>query len=357
MPGCDAPVDRDGRAEGEAAGDAPVRCRSPRRCRRSGPRSRCRTSAPFGEHEVGRALATSVSPSARRGGSWPWRRAPRRERRRPRAPATARRARALPRRRRRERQGSYEVASLRSPSALSSDGFHRLEEAVRLRRAEFLLRRYAPRVSRSFGSRPRSARAGRAGPPDGSGSAGRTPVACSTASGNFAGCAVARQTTGTLDAEAERRGRRAARRRCAGRRGSRARSRCGGSRRRSRRRSPAPARKPVCRGRLDRAEVAEPPEQLGGALAVAAEELEQEALVVRRHLDVHARAERRHDRLGDEVAALDPAGEDVVAVRRDDEPLDRRARSAGRTSRRGCCRSCPTARRRRTRPSRWAAAT
>ena len=105
-------------------------------------------------------------------------------------------------------------------------------------------------------------------------------------------------------------------------------------------------------GRLDRAHLAEAGEQLRGGGAIAVEQLEQEALVVGRHLDVHARTEGGFDRFGHQIASLDPAGEDVVAVRRDHQVLDGVRRLASRTSRRGCCRSCPMAPPRRTGPAR-----
>ena len=52
----------------------------------------------------------------------------------------------------------------------------------------------------------RSARAARTGRPGAGGSSGRTPIAASTASGNLAGCAVARHTIGTSPRPHSRRG-------------------------------------------------------------------------------------------------------------------------------------------------------
>ena len=89
---------------------------------------------------------------------------------------------------------------------------------------------------------------------------------------------------------------------CAGRSASRSPHGRGGSRRASRRRSSAP---PGTRRRdpalallgIDRqpAGLAEAGELLGGARAVAVVDHPQHPLEVRRHLDVHRRAERRHD--------------------------------------------------------------
>ena len=70
-------------------------------------------------------------------------------------------------------------------------------------------------------------------------------------------------------------------------------------------------------------------EELGGAAAVAAVELEEQPLVVRRHLDVHRRAVGGHHRLGDQRAVGDPAGEDVVAVRADHQLVDRQTHPLG----------------------------
>ena len=78
--------------------------------------------------------------------------------------------------------------------------------------------------------------------------------------------------------------------------------------------------------------------------AVAPVHLEQQALEVRRHLDVHARAERRHDLRRRHVAVVDEPGEDVVACSTR-SPASRSARpSAGRSTRRARCRSCRSAR-------------
>ena len=132
---------------------------------------------------------------------------------------------------------------------------------------------------------------------------GGCPVAASTASGNFAGCAVASATIGPA---VRPRPRTAVPRRrrwpCAGRAPSPRRPACGGSRRSSRRRrttSPGTCRR-CTRSRWSpsmssRPVDPEPAELLGGHATVAAVHLEQQPFEVRRHLDVHRRAQRRHD--------------------------------------------------------------
>ena len=69
-------------------------------------------------------------------------------------------------------------------------------------------------------------------------------------------------------------------------------------------------------------------EQLGGCRTVGAEQFEQESLQVRRDLDVHARRERRDDRFGGHRAGVNQPGEDVVGVRRDEQPFDREPHSS-----------------------------
>ena len=93
-----------------------------------------------------------------------------------------------------------------------------------------------------------------------------------------------------------------------------------------------------------------------GALGIASVELEEQALEVRRDLDVHARAERRHDVAGLHAAAREQARQDVVGVGADHEALQRQADRRARPSPRARCRSCPWAPRtrgrgRRARPS------
>ena len=69
------------------------------------------------------------------------------------------------------------------------------------------------------------------------------------------------------------------------------------------------------------------------------------ALEVGRDLDVHAGAQRRHD-VGDlHPSVVDEPGEDVVAVRPDDELVDRHAHLLRDPARRTRCRSCRWARR------------
>ena len=107
---------------------------------------------------------------------------------------------------------------------------------------------------------------------------------------------------------------------------------------------------------------AEAGHRLGERRAVAAVEIEQQPLEIAGDLDVHAR--------GSASAALsaifmraggEEAGEDVVAVGADDQPLDRQAHRRARHSRHRHCRNCRSARRRTTArsgaPSATAAAT
>ena len=153
-------------------------------------------------------------------------------------------------------------------------------------------------------------------------------MACSTASGNLAGWAVARATIGDVAGAAGPGG-------ADPDRGVRVDEHAGGvvhladDRRASRASSRVAASKRSVVRRLHRAEAPEPVEQLGGARAVAAAELEEQPLVVGRHLDVHRRAVGGHDGLGDQRAVGDPAGEDVVAVRADHELVDRQAHPLG----------------------------
>ena len=199
---------------------------------------------------------------------------------------------------------------------------------------------------------PRSAPAGRAGRPGGRAAAGRMPVACSTASGNLAGWAVARADHRAARSAA-RSGRRRARPRCAGRRGTPVAS-CTS-------RMTVERLVVVERGGVEAVGRGAPRPTRGpgsgssssaGARAVAAEQLEQQPLVVRRHLDVHAGLSVGTTGSAIERAVVDPAGEDVVAVGADHELVDRQRPSARRSSRRRCCRSCRSARRTTQRPSR-----
>ena len=81
---------------------------------------------------------------------------------------------------------------------------------------------------------------------------------------------------------------------------------------------------------VEAADGAEAGELLGGQPSVAAVHLEQQPLEVRRHLDVHARAQRRARPRGSIMSSLvDEPGEDVVDVRRDDEVADRRTQVTG----------------------------
>ena len=73
----------------------------------------------------------------------------------------------------------------------------------------------------------------------------------------------------------------------------------------------------------------EPLHQAGDRAAVLAAEIEQQALEIARDLDVHARAGGRHDRARPIDAGLEEAGQDVVAVGRDDQPGDRQAHPMG----------------------------
>ena len=67
---------------------------------------------------------------------------------------------------------------------------------------------------------------------------------------------------------------------------------------------------------------------LGGEATVAAVHLEQQPLEVRRHLDVHAGAERGHHRRGGHVVVVEEPLEDVVRVGGDDQLIDRGAHPA-----------------------------
>jgi hypothetical protein len=58
----------------------------------------------------------------------------------------------------------------------------------------------------------------------------------------------------------------------------------------------------------------------GGAVALA--QIEQQALEIAGNLDIHAGAERRLDRGGLHLAAVEEPGQDIVAVGADDEPGD-----------------------------------
>ena len=139
---------------------------------------------------------------------------------------------------------------------------------------------------------------GRAGRPAGRAAAGGCPVACSTASGNLAGWAVARHTIGTSGSVPQAR---AAPMPTAVWGSTSIPVRWWRSRITSRVAASsmlaavepgvprAPPREPTPRKR---------PSSSAVRGAVAAEQLEQQPLVVRRHLDVHRRAQRGHDRLG-----------------------------------------------------------
>ena len=78
------------------------------------------------------------------------------------------------------------------------------------------------------------------------------------------------------------------------------------------------------------ARLAEPLQLLGGRPPVAPVQLEQQPLEVRRHLDVHARAERRHDR---RACVMSPSSTKRVrmSLRFDamTKPVDRRAHPPG----------------------------
>src|SRR3546814_4924219 len=63
--------------------------------------------------------------------------------------------------------------------------------------------------------------------------------------------------------------------------------------------------------------------------AVALEEVEQQALEVGRDLDVHGRRDGRADAADGHGAAVEEAGQDVVAVGADDELGHRQANAAG----------------------------
>ena len=90
------------------------------------------------------------------------------------------------------------------------------------------------------------------------------------------------------------------------------------------------------------------------ARRVAAEQIEHEALEVRRLRDVHRRA-RRLVRLGGAAHAVDAGAEELVehvVLVGGERPAARSAApSCARRGRRRCCRSCPTARRSRPRSS------
>ena len=77
-----------------------------------------------------------------------------------------------------------------------------------------------------------------------------------------------------------------------------------------------------------RARAREPGELALRALGVAVVELEEQALEVRRDLDVHARAERRHDVAGLHAAGREQAREDVVGVGADHQARHGQARRA-----------------------------
>ena len=164
-----------------------------------------------------------------------------------------------------------------------------------------------------------------------SGSVGRIPVAASTASGNLAGWAVDRHTigrSGSIWPAARSAGRRRCRPPCAGRPGSRARmdvaddlsvsSSSSAAAAKPGHAEPRPRRGPGTASSARR------------AAAVAAEQLEQQPLVVGRHLDVHGRAEVGTTGSATSAPVGDPAGEDVVAVDADDQPVDRARPSARR---------------------------
>ena len=80
------------------------------------------------------------------------------------------------------------------------------------------------------------------------------------------------------------------------------------------------------------------------AAASRPSDLEQQALEIRRDLDVHRGRGRRGDAAHLVAAGQKRAVQDVVHVGRDDEPLDRQPHSAWRRSPRRCCRNSRSAR-------------
>ncbi len=68
----------------------------------------------------------------------------------------------------------------------------------------------------------------------------------------------------------------------------------------------------------------------GNRFAVSLLQLEQQALEIARHLDIHARAEARFDAADGHGAVVDEAREDVIAVGGDDELGDGQAEAARR---------------------------
>ena len=335
-------LDLHGDPEREAAGRAPVGVGGLAGRRRSGRPGRCTLSARLEEHEVGGALADRAVRLGRPG----WIVASR--------PKAAQRsfacgvgdARPDPDRRVTARTsdatttdadgsslhehlhvhgrtGSF--STLRHPvlACITCDGRTGLLDS---RWATAPRRSAAPRRGRRAGSRMRSGRSRRSASRSGSG--GRTPVARSTASGNLAGCAVARQTIGT---SGSRRRARAAPMPTAVWGSTSIPVRSWRSRMISRVASSSmlAASKRGSRGTSTDPTPRKRASSVRRAGAVAAEELEQQAFVVRRHLDVHRRAERGHDPLRHQGAAVGPPGEDVVAVRRDHELVDRHAHPLG----------------------------
>ena len=210
----------------------------------------------------------------------------------------------------------------------------------------------APRLFRR--GLARCARGARAGRRARAGSAGEMPVARSTASGNLAGCAVASATSGA--SRAALRARPAVRptavcgsssvplRRYSARIASSVASSSSDTASKSSRTAASAAASSVSEPGLR-----ESRELARGALGIAPVELEEQALEVRRDLDVHARAERGHDAARLQAAAREQARQDVVGVRADHEPLERQARTRARPSPRARCRSCRWARRTRAR--------
>ena len=74
--------------------------------------------------------------------------------------------------------------------------------------------------------------------------------------------------------------------------------------------------------------LAEPLHRAAHRGAVAAHEIVEQALEIARHLDVHAGADGRHHLADFHAAGLQEAGEDVVAVGRDDQLVDRQPHAA-----------------------------